>query len=104
VTKPVRPTAEAEEEIRSAIQWYRGESSELGQQLWDELQKVVELVSERPAIGNIVRRPRVGGLVRRMPLRRFPYFIIYRERDDSVEMIAFAHMSRRPRYWIVRTR
>jgi plasmid stabilization system protein ParE len=104
VTKPVRPTAEAEEEIRSAIRWYSDERPELGQQLWEESQRVVELISKRPAIGNIVRRLRVGGVVRRMPLRRFPYFIIYRERDDYIEMVAFAHMRRRPRYWIVRTR
>jgi plasmid stabilization system protein ParE len=102
--KLVRPSPEAEDEIRAALGWYEDERPGLGQQLWDELQNSLMLISERPAAGGIVRRPRVRGVVRRVPLRRFPYFIIYREQHDSIELIAFAHMSRRPGYWAARTR
>jgi len=36
-----------------------------------------------------------------MPLRRFPYFIVYREVDETIEVIAMAHTSRRPGYLLV---
>jgi plasmid stabilization system protein ParE len=37
--------------------------------------------------------------VRRRMLRRFPYSLIYRVTDDTVEVIACAHTSRAPEYW-----
>jgi hypothetical protein len=37
--------------------------------------------------------------VRRVPVRRFPFFVIYRERDEDLQIIAVAHQSRRPGYW-----
>jgi len=39
---------------------------------------------------------------RRLPLRRFPYFIVYRELQEYLEVVAFAHQSRRPGYWKTR--
>ena len=27
------------------------------------------------------------------------YFVVYRERADYIELVALAHMSRRPGYW-----
>jgi hypothetical protein len=74
--KPVRPNAEAEEEIRAAIAWYENKREGLGRELWDELQETVRLISEYQAVGNIVHRARVRGVARRVPLRRFPYFVV----------------------------
>jgi hypothetical protein len=43
------------------------------------------------------RRPRNR---RRFLLHRFPYLLIYREREDGViQILAVAHTSRRPGYW-----
>jgi toxin ParE1/3/4 len=95
----VRPNAEAEEEIRAAIVWYESEREGLGRELWDELQATVTLISEYPAIGSVVHRAKVRGVARRVPLRRFPYFVVYRERPDYIELVALAHTSRRPGYW-----
>ena len=100
--KAVRPNAEAEEEIRAAIVWYESERHGLGRELWDELQATVALISEYPAIGNVVHRVKVRGTARRVPLRRFPYFVVYREHRDYIELVALAHTSRRPGYWRLR--
>ena len=97
--KAVRPNAEAEEEIRAAILWYENEREGLGRELWDELQQTVALISEYPEIGSAVHRAKVRGVARRVPLRRFPYFVVYRERADYIEVVALAHTSRRPGYW-----
>jgi len=101
--KAVRPNTEAEDEIRAAIAWYENEREGLGRELWDELQETIALISEFPAIGNVVHRAKVRGVVRRVPLRRFPYFVVYRDRADYIELVALAHMSRRPGYWKLRS-
>jgi toxin ParE1/3/4 len=99
LTKPVRIHDEAEAEIRAAILWYETERVGLGRELWDESQHTLSLVSAHPAIGGVVRRVRIRGAARRVPLRRFPYFLVYREHLDHIEVIALAHTSRRPGYW-----
>lgn len=96
---PVRPNQDIEDEIRAAIAWYESEREGLGRELWEELRETVALISEHPAIGSVVHRAKVRGVARRVPLRRFPYFVVYRERADSIELVALAHMSRRPGYW-----
>ena len=32
-------------------------------------------------------------------LKKYPYLVLYRERDDDVEVIAVAHTHCRPAYW-----
>jgi hypothetical protein len=41
----------------------------------------------------------VAGVVRRFPLRHFPFFVIYREREEFLELVALAPTSRKPNYW-----
>jgi len=36
---------------------------------------------------------------RRVLLKRFPYSIVFYERENQIVIIAFAHSSRRPGYW-----
>jgi len=99
VTRTVRPNEEAEEEFRYYIRWYENESIGLGDRLWSEIQAAIALVSERPSIGEVVVRVRVQGAVRRVPLRHFPFMLVYREQSDYLEIVALAHTSRKPRYW-----
>jgi len=97
VTLPVRPNAEAEEEFRYYIHWYENESIGLGDRLWSEIQAAIGLISEHPSIGEAVRR--VRGPIRRVPLRHFPFLLVYREHSDHLEIVALAHTNRKPRYW-----
>lgn len=90
--RPVRPNEEAENEIRASIAWYENEREGLGRELWDELQSTVALISEHPAIGSVVHRAKVHGVARRVPLRHFPYFVVYRERAASIELVALARI------------
>jgi plasmid stabilization system protein ParE len=43
-----------------------------------------------------------GDGVRRVMLHSFPYGVIYEVRDRVVVIIAVAHTSRDPRYWLGR--
>jgi toxin ParE1/3/4 len=99
VTLPVRPNDEAEEEFRYYIQWYENESVGLGDRLWSEIQAAIDLISAHPVIGEVVRRVRTHGAIRRVPLRHFPFLLVYRMHPDHIEIVALAHTSRKPRYW-----
>ena len=97
--KRVRFDSEAETELRAAIVRYEGERAGLGDEFWSEVQHALHLIEERPELGGRVTRIRVRGVARRFPVRRFPYFVIYRERADDLEIVAVAHQNRRPGYW-----
>jgi hypothetical protein len=69
------------------------------------------LVRLEDAYIKIVRTPRrfakletvpLEGEIRRALLPRFPYLIIYEICDDLIHVLAVAHASRRPDYWIER--
>lgn len=47
----------------------------------------------------MVPRVRVVYSARRVLLQHFPYFVVYRERDEDLHIIAIAHASRKPGYW-----
>jgi toxin ParE1/3/4 len=94
---PVRPSAFAQDEIEHYLRQYESAAVGLGDRLWLEIQSITALISDYPEIGEQIRRTR--RLVRRFPLDRFPFFLIYRLRDDHLEIVALAHTSRKPNYW-----
>jgi toxin ParE1/3/4 len=100
--KPVRTNPFADEEFLSYARYYSEQSVDLAERLWIEVQASFKLISEYPLIGEVVRGARVRGTARRIPLRRFPFFIIYRNHDDYIEVLALAHTSRKPNYWRAR--
>lgn len=42
---------------------------------------------------------RTDRVVRRMPVRRFPYRVVWVITDDEIYVVAIAHTHRRPGYW-----
>lgn len=99
MSKPIRTNPFADEDIFNQIQYYTARSANIGERLWDEVHAAFKLISEHPLIGEIVPRARLRGTARRVPLRRFPFFVIYRIHDDFIEVMALAHTSRKPNYW-----
>jgi toxin ParE1/3/4 len=95
----LRFDSEAEAELRAAISWYERERPGLGDEFWAEVQETLALIDEHHEIGGRVARVRVRGIARRLLVRRFPYFVVYRNRGDFIEIVAIAHQSRRPGYW-----
>jgi hypothetical protein len=76
VTNPVRTNPFADEEIFGYVSHYEAQSARLGERLLNEIQASLTLVSEYPLVGEVVPRARVRGTARRIPLRRFPFFVI----------------------------
>lgn len=88
-------TPDAEYElIEGALYYARQANAELGQAFISEFERSAELLVEHPKFGAVWR-----GTVRRLPLRRFPYSIVYELRADEVRVLAVAHQRRRPGFW-----
>jgi plasmid stabilization system protein ParE len=95
--KPVVIRPEAGKEAAAAIEWYAERSETVAKRFAEELLQTVEAIAAEPR-----RFPTYKEKYRYRLLRRFPYRVIYRERDADIEILAVAHTSRRPDYWIDR--
>ncbi len=100
----IRIEPEAEEEITAAYHWYEAKEPGLGQALINAAREGLERIERFPASGGPVPGVPDRLHVRRVPVRRFPYGIVYVELTDEITVFAFAHAKRRPGYWRRRLR
>jgi plasmid stabilization system protein ParE len=84
----------AADEGEAAERWYRERNETAATRFRRELDRVVDVIAERPETGS----PYLSS-TRRVLLRRFPFFIVYRVLDARVQIVAVAHARRRPGYW-----
>lgn len=88
----------ARQEARDAQAWYQDIDHELASAFFSELEDYLEMVCRNPES----YRPRDHG-ARRANFRVFPYHLIFRVHGQGIQILAVAHHSRRPNYWIHRT-
>jgi plasmid stabilization system protein ParE len=82
-------------EAEAALAWYAERSSRAPAAFLEELDKGIKSIQESPK-----RWPVFDQDCRRFPLFRFPYFIVYYEKSESViQILAVAHGRRRLGYW-----
>jgi plasmid stabilization system protein ParE len=87
----------AETELSEAAGWYESHQSGLGNEFVAAVRQKVESLLDAPE-----RWPMANG-ARRAFRGKFPYAIVYRGvAEGAVEIIAVAHLKRRPRYWSAR--
>lgn len=85
----------AELELTNGADWYTREATaELGQAFISEFERSVGLLREHPKLGAPFTDP-----LRRLPMRRFPYSIVYAVSDAAIRVVAIAHQRRKPEYW-----
>jgi hypothetical protein len=91
------------EELDETIAWYDKRRLGLGAQLLNEVEWTLEQIRSRPrSFQRLEDLPR-DLTVRRALLQRFPFAFVFLELDDRrVRVVAFAHMKRRPGYWLGR--
>jgi plasmid stabilization system protein ParE len=95
--------AEAEAELGDAAAWYDEQREGLGDELLVVVQESLLVISEAPeAWPRWPDAPERIPPIRRFVLPRFPYSIAYQVRSDFVIVLAVAHGSRQPLYWIGR--
>lgn len=84
----------AREELNEAAASYEASVPGLGGAFLDDVERAIELVGEHPRIG-----ASAGRGFRKAILRRFPFSIVYADRDEEIVIVAVAHQRRRPGYW-----
>lgn len=90
----VRFLRPAEEELLETVAYYNGRVPGLGAEFLAEVERATTLAGEHPKLGAFFNKD-----VRRLPIRRFPYSLIYQAVADEVLILAVSHQSRRPGYW-----
>jgi plasmid stabilization system protein ParE len=94
MVSPVGFHPQAVAEAAAAAQWYRDRNAAAAAAFLAELDRAVESIADAPD-----RWPAYLHGTRRFLLRRFPFFIVYRQVADGVQVVAVAHGRRRPGYW-----
>jgi toxin ParE2 len=94
VSKPYHFHPEAWQDVESANDWYRQRNPEAS---------IRFLAAVYEALEDIARWPQawpdhLHG-TRKFVLQGFPYAVIYREKESTVQILAVAHGHRRPGYW-----
>ncbi|HSG32473.1 MAG TPA: type II toxin-antitoxin system RelE/ParE family toxin [Thermodesulfobacteriota bacterium] len=90
----VRFHPEAIKEAESSQHWYveRSQTAALG--FTNEISSAIEKILKSPT-----RWPKYQKNTRRYILPRFPFSVIYRIKDNIIEVIAIAHHKRKPGFW-----
>ncbi len=89
---------DAEAEHLETVAYYETRQAGLGASYLAEFESALEGVCEAPNRYPIEREPDI----RRIRLRRFPFTVLFRESEETVQVLAVAHHHRRPSYWLTR--
>jgi len=92
--KPLELHPEALAEWKAAVTWYLERNETAAGNFVAELDQAIDLIAASPQ-----RWPKGLHRTRKFVLQRFPFAIIYRERETDVQVLAIAHGHRRPGYW-----
>jgi toxin ParE1/3/4 len=85
---------EALAEFEDAADWYERQRPGLGAEFVAAVRLKVQKVQLAPELWRSVRG------ARRALVGRFPFAVVYREvGSDLIEIVAIAHLSRKPAYW-----
>jgi plasmid stabilization system protein ParE len=90
----VRYVPEADEELSEAAAYLNQRSTQAAERFLSDVDHAVRLLLQFPRLGSPLTRD-----LRRLPLRVFPYRLIYRVEGDIIRIYAVAHVRRRRGYW-----
>ena len=85
---------DAQEELESAAATYYLVDERLGDRFDHAIEGMIEAIVANPTLWR--ERP---GRYRRVNCRRFPYYIAYVIRGQTIVIVAVAHSHRKPEYW-----
>jgi len=90
---------EAEDELSEAIQYYEDIAPGLGIRLKHQVKQGIYWIENNYDLQSVRRKG-----YRRLNCKSFPYYIAYFVKDAEIFIVAIANASRRPEYWIKRSR
>src|SRR4051812_41976137 len=86
---------EAAAELVAAAQYYDAAAPGLGSRFALAVRRATDFALAHPGGG----APRGVADARRIVVHGFPYEVVYRVRGELLEVMAVAHLRRRPGYW-----
>lgn len=89
------PAARAE--FSAAVSYYEEQQIGLGSRFLAAVESTTSRIRRTPFLHRLIEED-----VRKIRVRRFPYAVIYRAREQVIEIIAVMHLRRRPGYWRTR--
>lgn len=93
-----RFTPAARHELLDAVQWYLVEGGPpVADKFEAAVERAIKLLQFMPLLG---KEDYPGVLT--WPLTKFPYTLVYRVVDGEITVLAVAHQSREPGYWVGR--
>jgi len=84
-------------EFNEAKEFYEIEQTGLGAKFENEIKNGLLHIQQFPQAWPPERKE-----TRRYLVRKFPYKIIYSVQEDNIVILAFAHLHRKPNYWVDR--
>ena len=94
---PVRYHEAAEDEFLNEIGYLEAQAKGIGRSFSAEVRRAESLIAQFPESAAEIRPG-----IRKRILRKFRYSLIYTIEKDGLLILALAHHSRRPGYWIGR--
>lgn len=98
MTLPFDFHPQAEAELEQAVEYLEEEQTGAGQGLLQIVESALDHVSAYPESCPVAR-----GTVRAKVVSRYRYTIYYRPKADHIRILAVAHQSRAPYYWLGRS-
>jgi toxin ParE1/3/4 len=97
VSLAFRPAAR--KELSAALQWYLSEGGPgVAERFSWAIRQTTDMLTIAPHLGT----PHPSSPSRSWPLKRFPYTLVYRVQGELLTVVAVAHQSREPGYWVGR--
>ena len=94
---PVHYHQAAEDELLHEIGYFELQAVGLGRRFFAEIRRAESLIARFPESA-----PEIAPGIRKRVLRKFRYSLIYSIERDGLLVLAVAHHSRRPDYWVRR--
>ena len=85
--------------METAVRWYEERERGLGVRFAAALKEAFRNIAERPKSFARIPGTPVKSEVRRAFLKNFPYFVVFRERESAIRVIAAAHGRQRSGFW-----
>ncbi len=85
---------EAENELNASIDYYEECKNGLGLEFANEVYSTIQRILNFPKAWQILDKD-----IRRCLTNRFPFGIIYYQRNDEIIILAVMQLNRKPNYW-----
>ncbi len=92
MTYSFHPDAEAE--LNASVDYYEEHQTNLGLEFAHEVYKTIQRIIEFPNAWQTL-----DGEIRRCLTNRFPFGVIYYQKDNKIIILAVMQLQRKPNYW-----